>query len=134
MRRAVLDTNIIISAIHFGGKPAEVLNLAIEHKGSFFISREIIAEVLGVLTKKFAYEKEAIEEIEELLAKTFVLVESKKTIQVIKNCPADNRILECGLAGEVNFIVSGDKRHLLLLKKYQQMEILSAEEFLKIYG
>ena len=69
-----------------------------------------------------------------MLAKTFVLVESKKTIQVIKNCPADNRILECGLAGEVNFIVSGDKRHLLLLKKYQQMEILSAEEFLKIYG
>lgn len=133
MAKIVLDSNIIISALHFGGKPAGVLKLAIEGKEQFFISREIITEILGILRKKFAYEKEILEELEELLFKTFVLVEPQQTVRKIKGRPGDNRILECALAVKADFIVSRDKKHLLPLKNYQGIKIVSCQEFLTTY-
>lgn len=134
MIRIVLDSNVILSALHFGGKPAKVLKLAIEGKGQFFISREIVTETLGILRKKFAYEKVTIEELEELLFETFILVEPQQTVRIIKGKPADNRILECGLAAKADFIISGDKKHLLPLKNHQGIKIVSCQEFLAQHG
>lgn len=131
MFKVVVDTNIIISAIHFGGQPAQIIKLAIEEKIKFFISREIITEILGVLQRKFAYGKAALKEVEELLLTTSSLVRPKQTVKIIKNKPPDNRILECALAAKADYLVSGDKKHLLPLKKFKSVKIITAQEFLK---
>ena len=134
MIRAVLDSNVFISAIHFGGPPAKILKQSLEGKAKLFISREIIAEIVGVLRKKFTYEKEALEEIEDLLQQTCVLVEPSLVVKAIKGKPADNRILECALEAKADFIVSGDKKHLLPLKKFKGIKIVTPKKFLEILG
>jgi putative PIN family toxin of toxin-antitoxin system len=132
MTRVVLDSNVYISAICFNGLPAEIIRLAITGRFKVFISREIVVEVIGVLSKKFDYPKEALEEIEDLLLQTGELIEPKQTVKVIKGWPADNRILECGLACRADLIVTGDKKHLLPLKTHRKIKIVSPKEFLKI--
>lgn len=57
----------------------------------------------------------------------------QKTIRIIAQDPADNRILECALAAGADFIVSGDK-HLLRLGRFKDISILSPREFIKNYS
>jgi len=52
------------------------------------------------------------------------------TLDVIKRCPADNRVLECAVEGKCSVIVSGDRRDLLSLKKYLHIEDITARQFL----
>lgn len=49
-----------------------------------------------------------------------------------KNDPSDNRILECAITAEADYIVTGDKNHLLPLKRYKNIRILSPSEFLRL--
>jgi len=130
--RIVLDTNIIVSAIQFGGLPAEILRLGLADEIKLYISKEIIIEVIGVLRKKFNYEREVLKEVVELILGTFTLVTPKERVRIIKNQPADNRILECGLAAKANYVVSGDKKHLLSLGRYRRIRIISVKEFLEV--
>ena len=53
-------------------------------------------------------------------------------IKAIKSDVSDNRILECGVAGDADIIVSGDTKHILPIKNYQGIQILSPIEFLGI--
>lgn len=127
----VLDTNIYISALLFAGKPLQIINLAIEDKISIVISREIITETLGVLSQKFSYSPAKISQVETLILDTCSLVEPQTPVKFIKNQPADNHILECALAAKANFIVSGDKKHLLPLKQFRSILIVTPAELLK---
>ena len=54
-------------------------------------------------------------------------------ISTISERDSDNRILECAIAGKVDYIISGDKRHILRLRKYEDIEILSPDEFLQLW-
>jgi len=51
---------------------------------------------------------------------------------VIREKDDDNRILECALEGKAEYIISGDKRHLLPLGEYEGIRILSPDEFLRL--
>lgn len=133
MLRVVFDTNIYISAFHFRGNiPSRILDLAINSEMELIISKKIIAELRGVLRIKFDYEKDKLDMLEELLLETCRMVEPKKRLNVIKADPDDNMILECAEEGKAVIIVSGDK-HLLNLKKYGNIKIMTAREFLDIY-
>ena len=131
--RIVLDTNVLISAILFGGNPRKVLDLAISEEANLFISPFILFELRSVLAKKFAYPKDRIDQVEVSLKEISNLVEPKKTISIISRDPADNRILECALESKADFIVSGDK-HLLALCKFKKTKIVSPSQFLEIAG
>jgi putative PIN family toxin of toxin-antitoxin system len=52
------------------------------------------------------------------------------TINAIPRCPADNRVLECAVEGNCQVIVTGDRRDLLSLKSYHQVQIITARQFL----
>ncbi|PIP08242.1 MAG: hypothetical protein COX52_00835 [Syntrophobacterales bacterium CG23_combo_of_CG06-09_8_20_14_all_48_27] len=58
------------------------------------------------------------------------LVEAGHTINVIKEDPDDNRVLECAILAQATAIVSGDS-HLLNLKTYAGIDINTASEFIK---
>jgi len=129
--KVVLDTNVYISAILFGRKPEEIRKLSQEGKIEFLVSEAIIAEVAEVLRKKFDWESWQISQIINEIRETTTLVIPGQTLSVIKKDEGDNCILECAAEGKAQYIISGDKRHLLPLKEYQGIKILSPAEFLR---
>jgi len=133
MIKIVLDTNILISAILFGGNPRKILSLIIDNKIQGFISPFIIFELKEVLRKKFNFPLEILEELEELIKEKFIIVYPKKTINLIKEVLADNRILECAVEAKADFLISGDTKHILKLKKINKTKIVSVNDFLMTF-
>lgn len=128
--KVVLDTNVIISGLNFRGGPREILDLIRGGQIELYVSPFILGEVRGVLKEKFSWDEERIQAaVEKLKA---ALVKPEETISVIKKDEDDNRILECGVEGKVQYIVSGDKQHVLPLKGYEGIKILSPAQLLKI--
>lgn len=133
MIKVVFDTNIYISAIVFGGKPRETFLLAEKDQITIFVSKEILAELRGVLRKKFKYPLLELNKVEQIILEIAEIVEPRQTVEVISSQPMDNHILECAIEANADFVVTGDKRHLLLLKKFKNIPIVSASQFLKIF-
>jgi len=133
MQRTVFDTNIYISALHFQGSiPRKILELADASVFRLLISKQIIAEIRGVLRIKFKYELPKLDLMEELILSICEVVEPKSRINFIKEDPDDDMILECAVEGQADFIVSGD-RHILEIKEYKGIKIISARDFLEDY-
>ena len=131
----VLDTNVMISAlISTGGPPARIIDLW--ETGAFDVasSAPLLEEVKRVLgydqVKK--YLKCSPEEINKLLAgwrTASIYVDPEEELEVIKDDPDDDRVLECAVAAEAEYIVSGDN-HLLDLGEYRGIEVLPPAGFL----
>jgi putative PIN family toxin of toxin-antitoxin system len=132
--RIVLDTNVLISALLFGGNPQTVLEKAIMGQISLVLSREILNEFEDVLCgKKFAYHPEIARNIVRELEAVSELVFPTRKISAVKADPYDNLILECAVKAGVDYVVSGDN-HLLELRRFEGILILSPAEFLKALG
>jgi len=129
--RIISDTNILISAILFGGKPREILHLIHQRKIVGVSSPILLAELADVLSKKFKFEQKKIKFYLHKLNLILQIVHPQKEIHVLKDEP-DNRVLEAAIAGNCNYIITGDKE-LLKLKKYKQVKILKSEKFLRIH-
>jgi len=131
MLKVVLDTNVLISAILFGGKPRQILEKAIRGQIRLCISKSILDELKGVLQRsKFDNSPEMIEVILTELTGVSDFVNVSMTIDVVLEDPEDNRILECAVEAEANYIVTGDF-HLLRLSKYRNIELVNPGTFLK---
>ena len=126
----VLDTNIFISAVFWEGKPYILVKKAINQEIIVFISAHIIEEIRKVLVRDFNLTKQEIDDIVSAVLYFTHLIEPKEKVDVIKEDPTDDRILECALACNANFIVSRDN-HLLNLKEFRGIKIASPEDFLK---
>jgi putative PIN family toxin of toxin-antitoxin system len=130
--KIVLDANIFISSFFWGGNPRNVLNRAIAKSDELYISKEILSEIEDVMgRKKFHTEKTEIDyyinSIEEIANK----IVPKEIIKNGSRDKTDNKYIECGIAGGVDYIISGDI-HLLEIKKYGTINIISAREYLEI--
>jgi len=126
----VCDSNVLISAFLFpGGQPDKILRAILSGNFRHATSPDILTELRRVFLKKFDLAPTEIEAIVTLLVRTGELVYPTKRIDVIKTDPADNRILECAEEARADAIISGDKKHLLKLRKFQSIPILSPSEF-----
>jgi len=128
----VIDTNVVISALLFGGTPGVLIELWKKDKIAPLITDEIIAEYIRVLAyPKFKLSEEEIYYIihQEILP-FFKVVRSKPGPSIIKEDPDDDKFIQCAKAGKANVIISGD-RHLLALKSHQGINILTTAQFLK---
>ncbi|MBE0478151.1 putative toxin-antitoxin system toxin component, PIN family [Candidatus Aerophobetes bacterium] len=130
--KVVIDTNVFFSGLNFKGAPREVLDLIWRGEIEVYISPFILKELRETLEKDFDWGRERIETTIERIKKETIQVAPTIKISVIKQKEADNRILECGVGGKVRYIVSGDKRHLLPLKEYKGIKIVSPAQFLSI--
>jgi putative PIN family toxin of toxin-antitoxin system len=130
VKRVVADTNILVSAPQFGGKPKQLLDLAVEGQIELAISEAIIAETLRVLRDKFERTADWLTEAERQLRVIARLVEPTEDIKAIDADPSDDRILECAVAAGAEVIVSGDT-HLLDLEIFREMPIQRVAEFLR---
>lgn len=130
--RVVVDTNVFISGLNFIGKPRELLELFIKGEIEVFISLFILGEIERILREKFKWDEEQIRKALKLIKEKAIVVEPKTKISVIKEKKEDNRILECAVEGRVDYLISGDRRHILPLKEFKGIKILSPSEFLRI--
>jgi putative PIN family toxin of toxin-antitoxin system len=130
--RVTADTNILVSGLNFrGGKPFQLLQLARAGKINLTISEPILAEVEDVLARKFAWPREDIAEARRRLQQMARTVTPAVELDVIKEDPPDNRILECAVSAGSDYIVTGDK-DLLRLGRYDAIRILSVADFLDL--
>ena len=121
MLRVVFDSNVYISALLFDGPPRQILELAMKRQVVLIASDAIITETAGKLRDKFSWPEHRIKQFVQATSRLAELHKPKQRISLVSD-EADNRVLECAIAGKANLIISGDK-HLLRLKSYQRIPI-----------
>jgi len=129
--KIVIDTNIYISAIFWGGKPRAIVDLGRTGQVLIFTSSEIEEEIEKKLKTKFGLSNEEAAQILLDFSTFTVPVKVSRRIKVIDDDPDDDKFVECAVASRAGFVVSGDK-HLLDLKEYEEIKIMRAADFLSI--
>jgi putative PIN family toxin of toxin-antitoxin system len=129
--RIVLDTNVLLSGVVFGGIPDRVILAIKKKKYRVITSPFILGELRKHLRDKIGWENFRIEYAIRNLGRISEVIEPKKKVGRIKTDKSDNNILACAVEGKADYIVSGDKKHLLSLKKFRGIPIYSPQEFLK---
>lgn len=138
MIRAVLDTNVIISTL-ITTKLSPVLQLYNALKYRQFIhltSWSIIDEVEEVLNRANIIK---LHKLQPLQLRIFLhelttlseVIPPLLSVTVVKNDPDDNKFIACAIEGSASHIVTGDKQHLLPLKEYRGIKIVSVRSFLE---
>ena len=131
MLRAVADTNILVSATIAKGNQYELLKRAKLGRFQLVLSPQIIAELKGVISRaKFGFSNEQVEAVVKQIISISEIAITKTMVNVIKNDPPDNRIIEAAVDGKADYIVSGDK-DLLRLKKFKGTKIVTSRKFLE---
>lgn len=127
--KVVLDTNILVSSLIFGGKPQQTENLILERKIIGVTSLILLAEFIDVLAKRFYFNEFRLRQTEKKIKKNFIIVKPRTTIKILKD-NSDNRVLETALEGNCHYIITGDKE-LLDLKFFKGIEIVTPAKFLE---
>jgi putative PIN family toxin of toxin-antitoxin system len=134
--KVVLDVNVWISALLWGGKPAEIVKAAEKRQFVILLTEEIAGEISQVLAyPKIAkvYQAASLrrEDLVETVLKIGKFVQAARKVQVVAEHPADDKFIECAVAANAEYIVSGDK-HLLKIGSYKKTRIISVSEFLQV--
>ena len=128
--RVVFDTNIFVSAFVIPGSVAERAILKIiEGEDVLLLSKDILDELLSVLSMKFSRDREEISRVAVFLSEIAEWVKTAGEIRVLKDEP-DNRILECAASGKADIIVTGDKEMLRLIM-HGSTKIISLNTYLR---
>ena len=110
------------------------MELALRGRFELYLSSFIFEEVAGVLGRKFGWDEDRVTEARRTLEKAATVIEPQRLPDVIEANDADNRILECAVEASADFLITGDRRHLLPLEEHQGVRILNAPRFLSVLG
>jgi putative PIN family toxin of toxin-antitoxin system len=131
MKRVVLDTNIFVS-MALGGQVGKINDEWRAGKFILVVSEEIVSEYLEVLQRpKLHLKSSTIAAIVNRVYRKAEFVSPTEKILVVLADTTDNKFVEAAITGNTNYIVSGDK-HLLDLKEYKSIPIITAREFIDI--
>ncbi len=135
--KITVDTNTLLSATFWSGSSDKIISKAEIKEIELIISNDIIKEYGEVLDYEEIQDKIKDKKLEMKrtvgkIISTSKIVVTKEKLAIVKNDPDDNIILECAKAGNVDFIISNDK-HLLKLKKFENIPILTPDEFVEKY-
>ncbi len=128
--KVVLDTNIFISAFVIPGSNAETAySFALRRDFILYSSVAILTETAQKLREKFGWQQDKITSLLKAIAKVAIVIKTEPHLHHLTDEP-DNRVLECAEAVGADFIVTGDK-HLLILKHFQNSNVVRLSDFLK---
>ena len=131
--RAVLDTNVVLSALLWGGVPRQLLDAAAQRHIELASSPALLAELRKALaypkftaqiTKRGTAFTDAIDGYASLVA----IVSPSSVPRVVRDCD-DDHVIACAVAAKADVIVSGD-HDLLVLKNHQGIDILTPTQAL----
>jgi putative PIN family toxin of toxin-antitoxin system len=130
--KVTADTNILISALAYAqGKPLQFLQMATAGDINLTVSEDIVEEMADVLVRKFNATPREVAEARQIVAAAARTIRPSVQLDVVKDDPDDNRIVECAVSAGSDYIVTGDK-DLLRLKRYDSIQILTVSDFLNI--
>jgi len=135
-KKVVLDTNVLISSLlKSESKARDIYRLALRGEIELYTSVDLINELSRVLEyPKFGFEKLEKEVfLNNLTRVAIILANPGLRIDLIKEDPPDNEFLECAVEAKADYLISGGNRHLLPLKNFQGIRIISPSEFLELY-
>lgn len=128
--KVLLDTNILISALGWNGKPRELFQKCLTHELELITSTQQLEELERVLNyPKFNFTELEKDTFLTIILEIATIVSIGGNLNIIKEDLTDNLLLETALVGNVNFLISGDP-HLLNLKEFARIKIITANEFL----
>ena len=132
MMPVVIDTNVFVSALLFGGTPGKLIPFWKAGKIQPHITSEILSEFLRVLAyPKFELTERAIQYLLYVEILPFcTVVTAKPGAVIIKEDPSDDIFLRCCEVAKAKALISGDS-HLLNLKSDRNTQILTPSRFLK---
>lgn len=131
--KVVFDSNVYVSALAIpGGVAEQALGLAMEGAFQLALSRPILEEVLGVLSRKFARAPEELSRAALFLSSVAEVVKPGRRVRLLADEP-DNRVLECASAAGASIIVTGD-REMLSLVEWEGIAILSLRNFVDSFA
>lgn len=130
--RIVLDTNIIVSGLLVPeGTCGKVLRLLERPDVIALTSPSLLEELSTTLQRKIRYTQRDASRVVQEIQRIAVVVLPVTHVDVITTDPTDNRVLECAVDGDADAIVEGDKKHLLSLRHFRGIPLITAAEFLK---
>ena len=131
--KVVLDTNVLVSALIKAGKPRDLFNKLLKDR-QLVLSRAILEEFLEVIEDpkiaKYTSKKEVTVFL-NTIKKTARIVQVKSKFKVVMEDPDDDTIIQAAYDSKADYIISGD-RHLLALKQFKSIRILTVDEMLNI--
>ncbi len=131
MKKIVIDTNVIISAILFNNSPpGKAVKLA-NQLGQILLSDVIFQEMQKTITRKKFDRYLSYDSRRQILSKLLLdseLVEITETITICRD-PKDNKFLEVAVSGQGDLIITGDQ-DLLILNPFRGIDIITVNEFL----
>jgi uncharacterized protein len=111
--------------------PHKILRKVVGGEIELFISYDQLDELSRVLNyPKFDFTNEQKTRFKALLSEVATLVKPSRKLDIVKEDPPDNRILECVLAADVDFVISGDE-HLLSIGQLGKIKLVSPGDFLR---
>jgi putative PIN family toxin of toxin-antitoxin system len=130
--KVVLDTNILVSAWLWEGNESKIVELIENGLVIGYTSPPLMQEFEKVMNyPKFRLSEEEIASAVGYYQIILRMIEPKTTVNIIRDDPADNRVLDCALSTKASAIITGDK-HLLALGRFKNIRILTSAEFLKL--
>jgi putative PIN family toxin of toxin-antitoxin system len=129
--RTVLDTNVFVSGVFFGGPPHRILELWRDRRIRLAVSAEILHEYRRV-GRRLAVSHPGVdlEPFLTLLAVYADIVRALPLAERVCDDRADDMFLACALAARTRVVVSGD-RHLLKVSGYRGVEVVRPRDFLE---
>jgi len=132
MLRAVLDTNVLVSAVISDGKSRQLLRKGIENKFSLLTSDFILKELASVLRRpKFQMNEAEIQQIVLALIQSAEVVNVKSNLGFVRRDRKDDQVVNTGYDGKADVIVTGD-RDLLELESFEGIRAISVARALEM--
>jgi uncharacterized protein len=130
--KVVFDTNVVASASFRRGTPFECLAAWAQGRCEAAVSPALLAEYYETIEElRLEYpRREPVEWVNALTEAAELIFPTERATGATPD-PGDEMVLECALAAEADFVVSGDKKHLLALQQFQGIPIVSPAEFLR---
>ena len=128
----VFDTNVVASASFWRGTPFDCLAAWTQGRCEAVVSPALLAEYHETIEElRLEYpRREPVEWVDALTESAELIFPTERATGATPD-PGDEMVLECALAAEADYIVSGDKKHLLALQQFQGISIVSPADFLR---
>jgi len=131
MVRAVIDTNVLVSAFIHDGKPRKLI-LDLLNRHTVILSRKMLAELADVAGRdKFHVTDSQVERFLSIMVKMAKIVPDNALFKEVASDPDDDVVLNAAYTGKADYIVTGDK-HLLTLNNFKKTKIVTVNQMLEI--
>jgi len=129
--RVVIDNNVLISALFWGGQPRRVVDLASGGHFQALTSPALLAELEDVFAEDFRVPQERLDLIlRDVLSYAEIVLAGEQVEAAVRDA-ADVKVIACAIAGRADCIITGDN-DLLALRQVQGIAIRSVSTFLKM--